>query len=123
MNVYADVVTPYSIPEVWDQCMWMLGSFCCYTAVVCHQCYLLQLMKRLMMLMWLLGTHILPVIPLLLSVNLQGWYGQDVIREKWRSITFLMTYWCVSILIFLFVALCLAASVINLFVRLHHKGM
>jgi hypothetical protein len=37
--------------------MRMHGNFYCCTAVDCHQCYFLQLMKHLLMLMWLAATH------------------------------------------------------------------
>jgi hypothetical protein len=52
-----------------------------------------------------------------------AWYGQEVMKEKSRGITFLLTYWCASIFIFLFELLCLAASPIDLFFRLHHQGI
>jgi hypothetical protein len=38
------------------------GSFCCCTAIACHQCYFLQAMKHLMILTWIAGTDIVPVI-------------------------------------------------------------
>jgi len=45
-----------------------------------------------------------------------------VIEKKQRSITFLLTYLWDKIVIFLFVALCILSSLIDLFVFFHHHG-
>jgi hypothetical protein len=42
---------------------------------------------------------------------------------NWRSITFLMPYWCPIICIFPFVNFCPAASVTKLYTPPHHQGM
>jgi hypothetical protein len=90
-------------------------AVCCCNATACHQGYFLQLMKHLMMLMWLVGTHSS-------SNSITALCRFPGLVRTGRSKA-KMTYWCVSISIFLFVALYMVAAVINLFVRLHHQGM
>jgi hypothetical protein len=76
--------TKYSIPEDWDNCMWIHGSFYCCSAVACHKGCFLQLIKHLMMLMWPVATVILPLIQSLLSADFQelAWAGRYKAKMK-----------------------------------------